>query len=68
MGKVGSATCIVCGREFPKDQMDAIFIGRTRYRCRECIADGDKQVMARVCDSHSRGFIKKLRERDEWRY
>ena len=67
MGKMGSATCMICGKEFPVEQMESIFVGRTKYRCYKCIADGEKQVAARISTSMSSGFAKRLRERNEWK-
>lgn len=67
MGEMGRATCMICGRELPIDQMKATFTGRTRYRCYDCIAEGEKQVKARIGESFSHGYVKKLKERDRWK-
>ena len=67
MGKMGSATCIVCNREFPIEQMEPIFTGRIKYRCAECVTEGDKQVVARHCESYSRGFFKRIEEKEGWK-
>lgn len=67
MGKMGSATCMICGRELPVEKMEVTFTGRVKYRCYECIADGEKQIAARVSASLNNGFAKRLRERNEWK-
>ena len=67
MGEMGSATCIICGRELPVEHMEMTFTGRPRYRCYDCIAKGDKQVSARVCESFNNGFAKKIKEQNGWR-
>lgn len=67
MGKVGSATCMICGKRLPVDQMEMTFIGRPKYRCYDCIANGEKQVAARISDSLNNGFVKRLKERNEWK-
>ena len=67
MGEMGRATCMICGRELPIDQMKATFTGKLRYRCYDCIAEGEKQVKARICDSFNHGYVKKLKERDGWK-
>ena len=58
---------MICGKEFPIEQMEPIFTGRIKYRCMDCIAEGDKQVVARHFESHSRGFFKRIEEKEEWR-
>ena len=67
MGEMGSATCIICGRELPMSELEPTFTGRMRYRCFDCIADGDKQAKARIDASFSHGYAKKLKERKEWK-
>ena len=67
MGKMGNATCMICGREFPIDEMETTFIGRRKYRCRECVSNGEKQVKARISASFNNGFAKRLKERDGWK-
>lgn len=67
MGKMGRATCIICGREFPIDQMDKTFTGKTKYRCRECVENGSKQVLARISESYIHGRTKRIKERNEWK-
>lgn len=62
MGKVGRATCIVCGEEFDKNEMEEIFVGRVRYRCMKCVAQGDKQARARITESFRHGALKKIQE------
>ena len=67
MGKMGRATCMICGKELPVEWMEPIFTGRVKYRCYECIADGEKQIAARVSASLNNGFAKRLRERNGWK-
>lgn len=67
MGEMGRATCMICGRELPIDQMEQTFTGRTKYRCYECIANGEKQVKARIGASFNNGFAKRLKEQNGWR-
>lgn len=61
MGEMGSATCMICGRKLPIQQMESIFTGRTKYRCYECISNGNQQVKSRICN----GYMKRLKERKE---
>ena len=67
MGEMGRATCMICGKEFPIDQMEQTFTGRTKYRCCECIANGEKQIKARISASFNNGFAKRLKERERWK-
>ena len=67
MGEMGRATCMICGKEFPIDQMEKVFTGRVRYRCRECMENGEKQVLARINESYMHGRTKKMKERNEWK-
>lgn len=67
MGEMGRATCMICGRELPIDQMKQTFTGRTKYRCYECIANGEKQVKARIGASFNNGFAKRLKEQSGWK-
>lgn len=67
MGEMGRATCIVCGRELPVEEMESIFIGRTRYRCFKCVSNGNKQSSARVSASLANGYAKKMKERNRWK-
>lgn len=67
MGKMGRATCMICGREFPIEQMEMTFTGRVKFRCYECIENGDKQVVARLGEAYIHGRGKRLKERDEWK-
>ena len=67
MGEMGRATCMICGRELPIDQMKATFTGRLRYRCYDCMAEGEKQIKARISASFNNGFAKRLKEQNGWR-
>lgn len=67
MGEMGRATCMICGAELPIEQMERSFTGRPKYRCFKCVADGEKQVMARISESYIHGRGKRMKERDEWR-
>lgn len=67
MGEMGRATCMICGREFPVEQMEVTFTGRTKYRCYECIVEGEKQVKAKVCSSLNNGYAKRMKERNRWK-
>lgn len=66
MGKMGSATCIVCGKEFPIEQMEATFTGRLRYRCYKCVAEGNKQAKARMDESYAIRYAKGMKE-NKWK-
>lgn len=66
MGEVGRATCIVCGEEFDKSEMEEIFVGRVRYRCMKCVTQGDKQARARITESFRHGVLKKIQEQ-KWK-
>lgn len=66
MGKMGNATCIVCGEEFDKSEMQETFTGRPQYRCMRCVALGNKMVNARISASFTHGQAKKMKER-RWR-
>ena len=67
MGEMGRATCMICGRELPIIEMESTFTGRRKYRCHECVSNGDKQVRARICASFNNGFAKKIKEQNGWR-
>lgn len=62
MGEMGKATCMICGGEFNKSEMEETFTGRPQYRCMKCIALGNKIVNARIRDSFTSGFAKKMKE------
>lgn len=66
MGEMGRATCMICGRELPVEQMEVTFTGRRKYRCYDCIKNGEKEVAAKVNSSLNNGFAKRMRERNEW--
>lgn len=65
MGKMGHATCIVCGKEFDISEMESIFTGRTRYRCLNCVKEGNKQAKARM-DLSSIRYSKRAKEK-KWK-
>lgn len=68
MGKMGRATCIVCGKEFDIDEMESMFIGRrARYRCMGCVENGEKQAKARVSESFCHGLAKEMRMKNKWK-
>lgn len=66
MGEMGRATWMICGRELPVEQMEVTFTGRVKYRCYDCIKNGEKEVAAKVNASLNNGFAKRMRERNEW--
>ena len=66
MGKMGSATCMICGKEFPIEQMEEVFTGRVKYRCLKCVADGEKQVKARIDTSLRHGKMRRAQEQ-KWK-
>ena len=66
MGKMGSVACIVCGKEFPIEQMEPTFTGRLRYRCRECVAEGNRQARARMSESCAIWYARRLKK-NEWK-
>lgn len=66
MGKMGSAVCIICGKEFPIEQMEPTFTGRLRYRCRECVAEGNRQAKARMDESYAIRYARGLKE-NKWK-
>lgn len=67
MGKMGCATCMICGRNLPIEQLEFTFTGSPKYRCYTCIATGEKQVAARIGESLTHGYAKKMKERNEWK-
>ena len=62
MDEMGSATCIICGKEFPVEQMEPIFTGRLRYRCYECAIEGNKQAKARMNESYVIRYARGMKE------
>ena len=66
MGKMGSATCVVCGRELPIEQMELTFTGRPKYRCYKCVAEGNKQAKARMDESYAIRYAKGMKE-NKWK-
>ena len=63
MGKVQSAVCMICGEEFPINELEPIFVGRTKYRCMKCVDNGRKEANSRTREVFSHGYFKKLREK-----
>ena len=66
MGKMGSATCVICGKELPVEWMEPIFTGRLRYRCHECAVEGNKQAKARMDESYAIRYAKGMKE-NKWK-
>lgn len=63
MGEMGRATCVICGNEFPIKDMEPVMVSRyTKYRCLKCVANGDKQVFARM-----NGRVKQAKECSQWK-
>lgn len=58
-------TCDVCGEEFDIMYMHKIFTGRTKYLCRECYANGNRQISARQKDWRRSSRGKAIIERCE---
>ena len=62
MGKMGSATCVICGKELDRSEMEPIFTGRVRYRCYKCVAEGNKQAKARMDQSRAIRYSRGIKE------